>query len=299
MKKVLCLLAAVCLLCSCGLFGESAETPAPEITSVSETEPTPYPLTVNGTVIVGSPEKIVCLSPSLCEILYEFGEGSRLAGRGGYCDYPPEIKSVRDLGSGLGIDVSAVIDISPDLLLSSAPVSAKDAMALESAGIAIVTLPPPKNIEQFGDVYRMFGVILYGAFTGAERGESVFSEISHVFDNSDAIDLKNFVYITENLDVAGNTFEGSVLSCFGNNLAENSDGYGFDRESLIQNQPNVVLLNGAYSAEELLADEVYSRLDAVINGRVIIIDNARFERPSARICDMLGGMVTEYNMMRG
>jgi len=299
MKNVLILIAAVFLLSGCGRFGGGGitENTTAETSAVTE-EPNPYPITIDGVVINESPARIVCLSPSLCEILYEFREGERLVGRSGYCDYPPEIKNVRDLGTGLGVNVAEITEISPDLLLTSAPVSVKDSMTLESAGIKILTLPPPKSIEQFCDIYRVMGVMLYGAFTGGETGERVFSDISKALDNPNAIDMKNFVYITENLDAAtGDTLESSVLSCFGNNLAKDSGGYVFDRNQLIANQPDVILLNSAYTIEDLLNDEVYSRLDAVVNKRVIIIDNACFERPSSRIRETIGSVIIEYNIM--
>jgi len=299
LKKIIVLLAAVGLLSACNVFG-SGET---DVTSESpiETEgPSPYPVIIDDVAITESPERIVCLSPSLCEILYEFGEGGRLIGRSGYCDYPPEIRNVFDLGKGISVNVDDIIAVSPNLLLTSSPIPSKDMVALENAGVKTLTLPPPKNLGEFGDVYRLIGVIIYGTFTGEEKGEEVFSAISRACDNSGAVNLGKFVYITENLAAAtGDTLESSVLSCFGDNIAQNASGYVFDKEELIGKQPDVVLLNGEYTEEDLLADEVYSELDAVVNGRIIIIDNTFFERPSVRLIKMIDAMITEYNMMEG
>lgn len=298
-KKFFLLLAAAVFLSGCGLFEERKDDATAESSSLTE-EPSPYPVIIDDVTLSASPERIVCLSPSLCEILYEFGEGGRLVGRSGYCDYPPEIKKVRDLGKGVGANVDGIAALSPDLLLTSAPIPAKDKVALESAGVKTLTLPPPGNLGEFGEIYRLVGVILYGSFTGEEEGESVFSVISRACDNSGAVNLGKFVYITENLAAAtGDTLESSVLSCFGSNVAQNASGYVFDKNVLTEKQPDVVLLNGAYDVDVLLADEVYSELDAVKNGRIIIIDNTCFERPSARVVGMINSVITEYNMMKG
>ncbi|MDR0221970.1 MAG: ABC transporter substrate-binding protein [Oscillospiraceae bacterium] len=311
MKKFLASLAAISVFLSgCGyfdffgdLFGkktETAETAETAETEPQTDEPEPYPVVIDGVVLDASPGEIICLSPALGEILYEFGEGGRLTGRSGYCDYPAEIRGVPDMGTGIGLDTEKIIGASPDLLLSSAPVTAKDRIILEGAGIVTVIVPAPKNIEEFKDVYRIMGVILYGAFVGAEEGERVFADISRALYNPGAVDLKNFVYITENLALAtGDTLESSVLSCFGNNLAEDGAGYVYDKEKLLLNQPDVIILNGVYTTGDLLADEVFSQLDAVIEERIIVVDNAYFERPSARIVGLISRMRTEYDMMRG
>jgi len=304
LKKYIAFILTLCLLFGslpgCGFFTENKITEPPRETLPTDAEPTPYPVTVNGTVIGESPERIICLSPSLCEILYEFGEGNRLIGRGSYCDFPREISGVEDFGNGISIDTDEIIAVSPDLLLSSAPVSAKDLMILESAGVKTITLPPPRDIESFGNIYGTMGVILYGAFTGGETGESVFAEMSKVFANPNAVNIGKFVYITENMASAtGDTLESSVLSCFGENAAKSGTGYVFGKEKIIAANPDIVLLNDIYTADDLLADESYSQLEAVKDGRVILIGNAYFERPSLRMAEMIGAVIAEYNMIKG
>jgi ABC-type Fe3+-hydroxamate transport system substrate-binding protein len=295
--------AIVILFCGCSFisdfFGDGQTAAPTEHSQPDYEEPTPYPVIIDGVELNGSPEEIICLSPALCEILYEFGEGARLTGRNSYCDYPNGVKSVPAVGEGVGFDIEKIIVFSPDLLLSAAPVAAKDKMTLEREGIAVITIPAPKNLIEFKNIYRLMGVILHGAFTGEEEGERVFSEISRVCDNSDVIDFKNFVYITENLVPAtGDTLESSVFSCFGNNLAKNGSGYVYDKENLLNTQPNVIFLNGEYDLDDLLADGIYSQLDAVLNGRVIIVDNVYFERPTARIVKLIAAVQTEYNFMK-
>ena len=44
--------------------------------------------------------RIVTLTPSDCEILYAIGAEEMLAGRGEYCNYPPEVLDVPVVQSG-------------------------------------------------------------------------------------------------------------------------------------------------------------------------------------------------------
>jgi len=115
--------------------------------------------------------------------------------------------------------------------------------------------------------------------------------------------LGNFVYITENLSIAGGdesegTLESAVLSCFGNNLAKSAKGYSYDKEKLLKKQPSFILLNNVLTIEDLMGDEVYSQLDAVSDGKIIKLNNAYFEKPSARIKTLISEMQAQYEDLR-
>ncbi|MCL1832603.1 MAG: ABC transporter substrate-binding protein [Oscillospiraceae bacterium] len=278
---------AVTWAAGCSLF-QSDDTA--DITDVHETytDIQPYPVTVDGVVIEESPLKIVSLSPVLTEILFEFGYGDRLIGRSRYCDYPTGVNAIKQVKSGSEFDVAQIIGISPDLLLLSAPITDKDRVELQRAGVATVVIAAPRTIEEFRNIYDTFGVILYGAFLGKEKGESAFSGITQACNNPYVLDLGNYIYVTENLSVAtGDTLESAILSRFGYNLASNGNGYVFDLAYLTEHQPDVVLINEAIGLDKVKKHEVFSRLDAVAQGRVIVINNAYFERPSSRMIELI------------
>lgn len=96
------------------------------------------------------------------------------------------------------------------------------------------------------------------------------------------------MYLTEGLSPAtGDTFESAVLSCFGTNAAAAGENYAFSPERLLDAPPDLILLNNIYSVEDLLSDEIYASFDAVQSGKVILIDNSYFERPSQRLTDLI------------
>ncbi|MCL2071405.1 MAG: ABC transporter substrate-binding protein [Oscillospiraceae bacterium] len=279
-------------------FGElfSKGNAAPdEIAGESENEPKPFPVIIDGIVIEESPAQIISLSPALTEILFEFGQGERLIGRSDYCNYPLSVKDIENIQGGSGFDVEKIIRRSPDLLLLSSPIAEKDRVALEREGIAAVVIPAPRSLVEFRNVYRIIGLILNGAFIGEQEGEVVFSDVARAFNNPEAFNLGDFVYITENMLVAtGGTLESEVLSCFGNNVAQEGEGYVFNKKELLVIQPDVILLNDIYSEEDLSEDEIFSELDAVLEGRIIFLNNSYFERPSARIITLILEMQAQY-----
>jgi iron complex transport system substrate-binding protein len=289
------------MLTGCGLFVAENTEDYPERTE--PIEPQPFPIVIDDVVIEESPEQIISLSPALTEILFEFGYGNRLVGTSRYCDYPPGVNNIGTVesGSGFSAEIERIIRISPDLLLLSSPISDKDRVTLQREGIAVVIIPAPHNLAEFRSVYNLIGVILYGGFVGNEKGESAFSGITQACNNPEVLDLGGFVYVTENMAFAtGDTLESSILSRFGTNLAEQGSGYVLTEAQtaeLLETQPDVVLLNSAVSREALQAHPLLSQLEAVTAGRIIVLDNERFERPSSRIIELIYDMKSQYALL--
>lgn len=300
MKKITALFLALCiLLCGCNAGnGDENETTTLSNSSTPD-EPMPYPFTINDVEIKKQPERVVCLSPALTEIIFEIGYGDKIIARSSYCDFPSDILDVEDVGSSANPNIEKIIEISPDIVITSTPIASKDIFTMDQAGITTVTIPAPTTLDGFSSIYKSIGLIFEGMFTGADKGNEVYNSFSEALSNPDDIDIDNFVYITENLAVAGgNTFESSVLSNFGTNLAENASDYEFDIEKILENQPDYILLNNKYTADDLLENETFSQLDAVKNNKIIYIDNIYFERPSSRITQMLKKMTDDFKAMQ-
>lgn len=297
MKKIIALALIACLFLSGCEFADSNT----EVTSTTETtvaEPQPYPVTINGITFEKAPETVICLSPALTEIVYEMGYGEKLVGRSSYCDYPEEAKNLADMGSSANPDIEKICAVKPELVLTSTPIAAKDVFTMEQLGIKTMVIESPETLEQFRAIYRAVGLMENGLFTGTEAGDSAYSPISKACDNTGVVNMGSFVYITEGKTAAtGDTLENAVLSCFGTNLAKDGKRYSFDTAELLTNQPDVLLVSGIYTYDDIMADETLSRLDAVINGRIIYIDNTYFERPSARITELIEKLLDDYKKL--
>lgn len=301
MKKYIALILA--FLFAAAILGgcDNGDDKRPESTtfpSVTEAEPTPYPFMLNDVEITAKPEKIVCLSPALAEIIYELGYSETIIGRSSYCDFPAAISSIKDVGSTANPDMKAISELKPDLIISSTPIASKDIFALEQEGIKTLIIPAPTTLEGFSSIYTSLGLVFEGMFVGTEKGEETFSGISKLLGNKDNVIIGNFVYITEGLAAAGgNTFESSVLSCFGTNIAKDAEGYEYDTALLAENQPDVILVNNQYTADDIKNDEVLGQLDAVKENRIIFLDNQFFERPTSRITNLINNMLSDYRSL--
>lgn len=63
------------------------------------------------------PARIVSLVPATTEMLFDMGEGARVAGVGSYDRFPPEVATLPKLGGLLDPDVERLLALKPDLVV--------------------------------------------------------------------------------------------------------------------------------------------------------------------------------------
>ena len=244
-----------------------------------------YPVTINDTVINKMPGTAVCLSSSLTEIICELGYGDKLIGRGVYCEYPDSITTLESFGRPASPDIEALKKASPDVLITATAIPSIDIKALNESDIAVVYIPSPRTIQEFERIYSALGMRFEGMFEGEKTAAAAFSSISKTFLNSD-LTIGSFIYVTEGWTIAGgDTFESSVLSCFGTNAADEFKSYYSG--DLGDIQPDIVLMNSDLSREDILNNELFSELEAVKDGKITEINNRFFESPSGRMTDLI------------
>lgn len=247
-----------------------------------------FPVTLNGTEITQAVKTVVSLTPAYSEILFEMGYGNSVIGVCDYCDYPEKINDIPSVGSSTTPDIQKIISLKPDLVITATPLITKDRMALESKGIRILTITSPKTTEEFHSIYKFIGLAFEGIIHGEDKGTSSYKQIHTALNEASKNDKNSFIYISPTMALAGgDTFEHSILSKFGENKAEKSNGYASPTESIIGNQPDIVFLSDRFELADIEEHTLYSQLEAVKNGRVIIVESIYFERPTARITKLL------------
>ncbi len=78
-------------------------------------------LTRNGNELdsdkITGPERIVSMSPSVTEALFELGLGDRTVGVTTFCRYPPEAEKIDKVGGYLDPNYEAIVALKPDLVI--------------------------------------------------------------------------------------------------------------------------------------------------------------------------------------
>lgn len=273
MKKKLVFLLMLVLtlsLVSCG--GED--------NSGSGSQSPEYPLTVTDYIgtemtIENEPEKIVSLSPSCTEILYELGLGDKMVGVSNWCTYPEEAADVEKIGDTFSVNVERIIELEADVVFVSGQAAADSVEALNGAGIQVYSIGA-KNLD---DIYK--GITDIGMITNtAEKAASVVDdmkvqaeELKAAFAEFDTksvfIDLGN-LYSTSKEDYLGNSLE--LINAENIALDFDYSSPQLSAETVIEKNPAVYI--ALSSEEQFVKPEGFDKIDAFKNGQVYYIDYA-------------------------
>jgi len=235
-----------------------------------------------------APRRIVSLNPTTTELLYAIGAGSRLVGRTTWDLYPPEVRTVPDLGPGLRPSVEAVIAAKPDLVILYASEDNRDAARrLRASGVRVVAY----RVDRMADFARVTHAL--GALTGDTASarmtvDSVQATLARVRAATDSLPHPSAFWIlweSPLLAVGGGSFLNELLVTAGarnvyDSLPAPSPAVSF--EDLVRRDPDVVLAS-PQSRDHILADARWHALRAVREGRVLVFDTTIVNGPSARV----------------
>ena len=227
------------------------------------------------------PERIICMAPSITEIVFAFGLGERVVGVSDFCDYPPEARSRTKIGGVVNPNMEAIVALSPDLVLALPNVTHESLFrSLRLLGINVVTV---RN-DTLDDLFTTIGKI--GEETSKqqeakEMGDRLHAKFSAVKEMIADRPRKRVMFIVgvDPLFVAGKgTFIDELIEIAG---GENIAGDSLSKypqlgiERVVAMAPEVILytsLNFELTPEqEKMANELWSpypSIPAVEKGRI-------------------------------
>jgi iron complex transport system substrate-binding protein len=101
--------------------------------------------------------RVVSLSPSTTETLDAIGALDRLVGRSRYCDYPPEVRKLPQVGGYVDPSLEAILGLRPDLVVGArGPMGAGLVDRLDHQGIATF-FPPTESVAQVREMILALG----------------------------------------------------------------------------------------------------------------------------------------------
>ena len=276
-------------------------TPTPVPPTATPVPPTPTPVLVQITDDLGkaltlnaAPQKIVSLAPSVTEILFAIGAGSRVVGVQDFSTYPPEAASLPKVG-GFPLNYELIASLQPDLCIGADITSADDIAKLEGLGVKVMVV----NRTDLEGIFT--NVELVGKAVGAEKAAnelaaSLRAELKALQERLKSATTRPrvFVELDETLyTVAPGSFIHPLIEMAGgaNIAADSTNPYPqFSAEQVIAKDPEVILLTDAaygVTADQVKARPGWDKIAAVKNGAVYPMDGDIISRPGPRILDGL------------
>jgi iron complex transport system substrate-binding protein len=289
-------LARFALVAALALVIAACGDDAPADSTVTPADPSAFPVTVRGTEIPGLPERIVSLSATHTEVLFEIGAGDRIIATDVFSDHPAAALETEKVDA-FNLSVEAVAALDPDLvILSYDPGDAMSGFA--ALGIPAVLFSPPGPTDLDG-VYAEW--LDLGIATGhSELAEALVAQVSRDVDSILAElpqTLRSFTYFIE-LDstlftVAPGSLLDTVFGMLGMTNVVGPDAGPFPQvstEFLLDEDPDFIFLADTVccgeTAETVRSRPGWNELSAVQIGNVVELDDSIASRWSHRILDL-------------
>lgn len=242
--------------------------------------------------------RILCLSPSITEIVFAIGQGDRVAGVSDYSAYPPEALELPRCGGQINPNFEVMLSLKPDLIIAQG--KAEDIKKLaERYDINALFV----DLDNLSDIYQAIieiGEKLNSGKKAKELVDSMSSRINELAEKTDSTPPVDTLLVIgrdpatlRGLHVAGpEGFLHEMLEkAGGRNIMDDLDRrYAtVSKEFLARKKPEVIIeLHGEGMMEKqerrqyLKAWQIMSSLPAVKNNRIYVIEESFAMIPGPR-----------------
>lgn len=294
MRRSAVILVLALVVAACGK-GENA-TPTAVATGT-------FPTTItadNGSVTINAkPKRIVSLSPTATEILFEIGAGAQVVAVDDQSNYPPESASKKTKLSGFEPNVEAIAGYQPDLVIF-ADDSKKLTDSFKALKIPALLHTPAKELNDSFRQIRALGAATGRTGAANELVDRMRADIEKlVADAPKPATAPTYYHELDGtyFSVTSSTFIGKVYGVFGlKNIADPADksssGYPqLSPEFIIQANPSLIFLADtkccSVTPETVAKRPGWNQIAAVKAGHVVALDDDVASRWGPRIVDFL------------
>lgn len=243
-------------------------------------------------------DRVISLAPNLTEIVFAVGGGSQLVGRTSYCDFPPEAKSVAEVGDTLHPSLEQIISLKPQVvLISTASQLEVFTQQLQNQNIAVFVTDPHdlegvfRSIQQVGEILG--------------KNEQATALVQSLRKRTNAVEqavkqkqpVRVFCQVSaEPLSTPGRDSFITDLMRRAGAISVTADIPGawprYSSESALAAKPDAIILptGGSMGSGNSTVTEALLRSPAVLQGRVYKINDDHLVRPGPRLIDGLEEM---------
>ena len=289
MKKIVIVLAII--FCAAGVITAAG---------LSETESKPADFVIIDSLdrevhFEKTPQTIVSVAPNITEIIFTLGKGEALIGRTDYCDYPAEVNSIDSIGSLQEPNIERIIELNPDVVITSTHFKPDDIETLENIGINVVGFYNDESFEGVYDIISKIGILLDAQDEAGNHIDQMKKDVVFVQNKIAGVETKPSVYYVVGFGQWGDFTPGRdtfihqlITAAGGNNIAADMEGWTYSFEKIVEADPEIMICSMYWGAKEgLETTDGYKDLNAVKNGALFEIDNNMIDRQGPRLIDGL------------
>lgn len=258
--------------------------------------------------------KVISLSPSITEIIYALDAADYLIGVTNFCDYPEEAKQKPKVGGWSTANLQKVIDLKPDLVLTSTIVQGKAAEMFRGARFEHYHFDP----RSLADIYE--SIIEIGELAGRKkeaiklvrtmkeevdviairrlpewRSLEIASSSGRISRNDNARRPRVYCEEWPNPPMISGNWVPELVKLAGGEYGIIKPGEisrPFTDEEVIAWDPEIIIMNycgfGTRPKPETIKKRAaWQNISAVKNDKIYVIDDSLLNRPGPRIVEGL------------
>lgn len=246
----------------------------------------------------GEKLRIVSLSPSLTETVFQLGQENLLVGRSTVCDYPQKAKKIEVAGNFGAPYMEKLAELKPDAVIFSAMKDPSSRKTIEALGIKVLLLPT-ENIEDYYSAVKKLGELLNCRENAEKEIERIKSGLDMFKEKAATIplDKQPVVYLevwNNPLMTAGRkSFLNQYISyAGGRNIAETQekDYFNCSEEWIVTSNPDVIISPAMGKGREgdFAKRPGWDKIKAVKNNRIYInLNQSLIYRMGPRILESI------------
>lgn len=239
----------------------------------------PYPATILNTTIEQEPKAIVSLSPSITKMLIELGYQDKIVGYSDDCNIEG-IAPEKLAGTGIKPNFEKIGELAPEIIFTNVPLTKVQMEKVSGVGIKVVVMPVVKNITDLKARYVDIITAMSGQVAASDKGLEIADSLQSKLDYIDSLipdEKQNFLYVValDPIIATGDTFESSLLSYIGNNLATSHKQYNVTADDVKKMNPDIIFFANPLEAEHIKSSELFKNSNAVKNNKLYAVDNSQ------------------------
>ncbi len=236
-------------------------------------------------------DRIVSLSPSITELVFSAGAGSKLVGASRYSDYPDDAKSVPEVGDASGLDFERILALKPDLVIAwHSGNSGADIGKLEKLGVTVFAAEAAQ-LEDIPRLLRMAG-ILAGTSAQAESAARAYEEelqqIKRRYGRRNKISVFQLIWDQPLMTINGHHMASDIINiCGGINVFASTPSLTLvvSEEDLLTADPDAIISSVSLGLGETgsrARSRRFSQMSAVRNNHIFFVQPDLINRQTVR-----------------
>jgi iron complex transport system substrate-binding protein len=235
-------------------------------------------------------ERIISLAPSLTELVYAAGAGSRLIGVVEYSDYPASADSLPVVGRFDGLDIERILELKPDLIVAWQSGNPKSSITqLKNLNLKVY-VAEPKNLSSIASHIEKLSVLTgteSRAQIAIQEFNSIYGELKQKYNNKSTVKVFYQLWDRPIITVGGNELINDIIElCGGENIFGDLPQLApkIDQESVLIRNPKVIVASGSNTERPQWLDEwkLWPQLTAVAEENLYFIIPELLQRHTPR-----------------